>query len=81
MLTRRSWLVYGALVAVWAILLGWQVAEHVRVERADKTRLINRANVESDTLALLVKSLNRYGVINSNALKSALEDLVNLRRN
>ena len=76
MLTRRSSFVYGALVAVWAILLGWQVAEHVRIQRADKTRLINRANVASDTLAVVVKALNRFGIINRPALESALQELI-----
>jgi signal transduction histidine kinase len=63
-------------VAVWAVLIGWQVAEHVRIQRADKTRLINRANVASDTLAVVVKSLNRFGIINRTALESSLEELI-----
>ena len=32
-LTRRSLLVYGLLAAVWVLVLGWQVEEHLRVKR------------------------------------------------
>ena len=34
MMTRRSWFVYGTLLAIWMILMGWQAAEHLRVRRS-----------------------------------------------
>ena len=33
MTTRRSWLIYGVLLAIWAVLLGWQAIEHTRGSR------------------------------------------------
>ena len=38
--------------------------------------MVNRANVASDTLALVVKSLNFFGVVNPDRLESALKELV-----
>ena len=33
MITRRNWLIYGLLLAIWALILAWQVAEHQRVTK------------------------------------------------
>jgi len=34
-LARRSFFVYGLLLAVWALVVIWQVEEHVRVREAE----------------------------------------------
>ena len=33
-LSHRHMLVYGLLLLAWALVLGWQTAEHFRVESA-----------------------------------------------
>jgi len=76
-LTRRSLLVYGLMLAAWALLLGWQVTEHFRVERAARTQLIRRADDISTTLGIVLRSQRRFGgVISKERLESALTDLV-----
>jgi hypothetical protein len=76
MLTRRSGVVYAALLAIWIILIGWQVVEHFRVRRTARTELRHRAEDISSTLALLMRSQSFFGVISTNRLESALTELV-----
>jgi signal transduction histidine kinase len=76
MLTRRSWVVYAALLAIWVALIGWQVVEHFRVRRTARTELRHRAEDISSTLALLMRSQSFFGVISTNRLESALTELV-----
>src|SRR6185437_2050230 len=56
MMTRRSWFVYGMLLAIWILLIGWQAAEHARVQRTARTALRHRAEDISNTLALIMRS-------------------------
>jgi signal transduction histidine kinase len=76
MITRRSWFVYGTLLAIWMILIGWQAAEHFRVRRSAQVALINRAKDISDTLGLLMRSQRFFGVISKERLESGLNELV-----
>ncbi len=76
MITRRSWAVYGVLVAIWAMVIGWQMAEHIRVRDAARAVLIDRAKYISNTLGLLMRSRGFYGVISKERLEAALNDLV-----
>jgi signal transduction histidine kinase len=75
--TRRSWLVYGLLIAIWGAILGWQVAEHTRVRKSARVGLMNRAKDISDTLGLVMRSQRRFGgVISKERLESTLHELV-----
>jgi signal transduction histidine kinase len=76
-MTRRSWLVYGTLLAIWVILIGWQVAEHSRVKRSAQVALINRSKDISNTLGVLMRSQRFFGVISKERLETALSELVN----
>src|SRR5579871_5108778 len=76
MLTRRSWLVFGALLAIWVALIGWQLAEHRNVRLTAQTEVINRAKDVSSTVAQLVRSRSFFGVLNTNRLESALKEMV-----
>src|ERR1017187_6844288 len=60
-LTRRSLLVYGLLLAVWALVLGWQVEEHHRVTEAAKTDLRNRSKDIANTLSAFIRGLRFRG--------------------
>ena len=74
---RRHTLVYGLLLAAWALILSWQTAEHFRVERAARAQLVNRAKDISTTLGVVLRSQRRFGgVISKERLESALTDLV-----
>ena len=76
-LRRRSFLVYGLLVAVWVLVVGWQVEEHLRVRKSARAALINRAKDKSDTLALVMRSQRRFGgVISKERMEAALNELI-----
>ena len=55
-LARRNALVYGLLLAAWVLILGWQTAEHFRVEKLARATLIDRAKDISTTLGIVLRS-------------------------
>jgi len=74
---RRRTLVYGLLLLAWVLVLGWQTAEHFRVNRAARAALIERAKDISTTLGIVLRAQRRFGgVISRERLESALTDLV-----
>ena len=73
---RRSWWVYGLLLAVWAVVLSWQAAEHLRLRRYEQTKLIDRAKDISTTVGLVLRSQQHFGVISQERLESALSALI-----
>jgi signal transduction histidine kinase len=75
-MNQRTRLVYGALIAVWAIIIVWQVVEHSRVQQAAKVVLINRAKDISSTVGLVMRSQRRFGVISKDRIESALNALI-----
>jgi len=77
MIPRRSWLIYGVLLAIWGVLLGWQTVEHTRVEQAARAELTKSAKDISTTLGLVMRSQRRFGgVISKERMESTLKDLV-----
>lgn len=73
---RGRW-VYGVLLAIWAVILAWQVGEHQRVRHDGKVALINRAKDVSTTLGVVLRSQRRFGFIPKDRLESALTELTN----
>jgi signal transduction histidine kinase len=74
---RRNVLVYGLLVTVCVLVVGWQVEEHLRVRKSARAALINRAKDKSDTLALVMRSQRRFGgVISKERMEAALNELI-----
>src|SRR5438552_7120320 len=77
MMTRRSFWIYGVMVAIWAVLLGWQAVEHSLVRKSARAALINRSKDISDTLGLVMRSQRRFGgVISKERMESSLKDLL-----
>jgi len=81
-LTRRSLLVYGLLLAVWVLVFGWQVEEHVQVKNAAKTELRNRSKEIANTLSAILRAIRfRGGAIPRERLDPVLNELVYGRTN
>jgi signal transduction histidine kinase len=77
MITVRSWAVYGMLAAIWGGLLGWQVAEHLRVSKEQHNGLIDHARDQSSTCGRLMSAPGVMGgVVSKERLESALNALV-----
>ncbi len=72
----RHKLIYGVLLFAWLLVIGWQTAEHFRVERAARAALIERAKDISTTVGIVLRSQIRFGVISRERVESALTDLV-----
>ena len=81
-LTRRSLLVYGLLVVFCALVLGWQVEDHLRVREAARTDLRNRSKEIANTLSAIIRGLRfRGGAIPPERLDPVLNELVHGRTN
>jgi len=74
---RRTKLVYGFLLAVWAVIVVWQIVEHNRVKEAARAALINRSKDITTTLGLVIRSQRRFwGGVSQERVESALKELV-----
>ncbi|MEY4387248.1 MAG: hypothetical protein RLY20_2531, partial [Verrucomicrobiota bacterium] len=75
-MTHRARPVYLVLLAVWVLVVIWQVVEHRRVERIARETLINRSKDISSTVGLVLRSQRRFGIISQDRLESALTALI-----
>ena len=73
---QRTRPVYLILLAVWVLVVVWQVVEHRRVEKTVRGALINRSKDISSTVGLVLRSQRRFGVISQDRLESALSALI-----
>ena len=81
-LTRRSLVVYGLLLAVWVLVLGWQGEEHIRVKNAAKADLRNRSKDIANTVGAIIRGMRfRGGAISEERLDPVLNELVHGRTN
>ena len=77
-LKRRSTLIYGLLLGVWVLVVGWQAAEHFRVREEARAALVNRAKDISTTLGIVLRSQRRFGgVVSKERLEASLTELAN----
>lgn len=72
----RGRLVYGVLCAIWALIIAWQVAEHLRVRQSALAALLDRARDISTTCGVVLRSQRHFGLISKERLESALAELV-----
>jgi signal transduction histidine kinase len=75
-LKRRNTLVYGLLLGVWLLVVGWQVEEHARVEAAAKNDLRARSMEIADTLSAEVRGLSFRETLFEDRLQPVLQELV-----
>ncbi len=76
-MSLRGRLVYGVLFAIWALIIAWQVAEHLRVRQSALAALLDRARDISTTCGVVLRSQRHFGLISKERLESALAELVN----
>jgi signal transduction histidine kinase len=75
---RHTTLIYGLLLGVWLLVMGWQIDEHLRVREASRTMLVNQAKDISTTLGIVLRSQRRFGgVVSKERLEESLTELVN----
>jgi signal transduction histidine kinase len=76
MMTRRSWVVYGMLAAMWAMLIVWQTAEHLRARQFFHNMVVDRGRSISTTCGRLMRARSFFGVVSRERLEAALNALV-----
>ncbi len=64
------------LAALWGAILVWQSIEHFRVKEYARNALLNRARDTSNTLGIVIRSRQFFGVITERRLESTLNGLV-----
>ncbi|MGP8200200.1 MAG: sensor histidine kinase [Limisphaerales bacterium] len=79
MMTRRTWAVYGMLAAIWATLIVWQTAEHLRARHAFQNMVVDHGRSVSTTCGVLLRARSFFGVVDKERLEAALNELVNTR--
>jgi signal transduction histidine kinase len=77
---NRFW-IYGLLLGVWLLVVGWQVEEHVRVREAAKSDLRNRSNEIANTLSAVIRALRFRSTVLQDRLEPVLNLLVNSHTN
>lgn len=80
-ISRRSTFIYGLLLAVWVLVVGWQVEEHLRVREAAKTDLRNRSKEVANTLSAVIRGMRFRGALFQERLEPVLNELINGRTN
>ena len=73
---RHTRLAFVVLAVIWAVVVGWQMAEHSRVEKSGRDALINRTRDITGTLGTFIQSQRRFGVVSQDRMETALQALV-----
>jgi len=81
MKSTRRWLIYGLLLGVWLLVVGWQVEEHVRIKEAARTDLRNRSKEIANTLSAVIRAMRFRDAVLQDRLEPVLNELVNERTN
>jgi len=72
---RRNLIGYALLAAVWGLIAGWQVQEHVRVKHYAEANLRNRAKDIADTIGSVIRGFQFRGAVFSDRLQPVLDRL------
>jgi len=75
-LRLRSTAIYGFLVVIWLLVVGWQVEEHSRVRETAKTDLRNRAGVYANFLSATIRGQKFGETLFQDRLEPVLKALV-----
>ncbi len=74
---RHGLVIYSLLLGIWALVLIWQVEEHIHVRNEARAALVNRAKDISTTLGIVLRSQRRFGgVVSKERLEVSLTELV-----
>ena len=81
-LRRGSALIYGLLLGVWLLVVGWQIEEHLRFREEARVVLVDQAKDISTTLGIVLRSQRRFGgLVSKERLEESLSELVNQETN
>jgi signal transduction histidine kinase len=64
------------LAAIWAMLMVWQIAEHMRARQMFRNMVVEHGRSISTTCGLLMRARSFFGVVSRERLEAALNELV-----
>jgi len=73
---RNSGLIFGLLMGVWALVVVWQVEEHIRVRETAQTSLRRRSEAIAKTIGAVVRGQRFRGAALRENLEPVLKELV-----
>lgn len=78
----RSILIYGLLLGIWVLLVGWLAEEHRRFREGERSALVKQAKDISTTLGIVLRSQRRFGgFVSKERLEESLTELVSQETN
>jgi signal transduction histidine kinase len=81
-LKQRSAVIFGLLLIIWLLAVGWQTEEHLRFREAARVALVNQAKDISTTLGIVLRSQRRFGgIVSKERLEESLAELINQETN
>ncbi|MHB8520832.1 MAG: sensor histidine kinase [Limisphaerales bacterium] len=75
-MSQRTPLIYGSLLAVWGVIIAWQLVEHHRVHESARNALVHRSNYIADIISGVISSARFRAVVVQDRLESALNKLI-----
>ena len=79
---RRGTLIYGLLLGVWVLVVGWQIEEHARIQEAAKRDLRSRSTEIGNFLSAVMRGFSFRGrQVLQRQLEPVLNELVNGQTN
>ena len=76
-LRLRGTVIYGLLLGIWLLLVGWQIDEHLRYREEARGALVKQAQDISTTLGIVLRSQRRFGgFVSKERLETSLGELV-----
>jgi signal transduction histidine kinase len=73
---RNITLIYGLLLGIWALVVAWQIEEHISVREAARTDLRNRSREIANTVSAVVRASRFRGAVVQDRLEPVLNLLV-----
>lgn len=72
---RSKW-IYGLLLAIWALVVIWQINEHARVREGGRNYLRRNSKAIANTIGAVVRGLQFRGAVFRDRLQPILDELV-----
>src|SRR6185436_7424027 len=76
-LTRRNYVVFGVLAALWLVVVAWQAEEHFAFKNFAKTGLRNRSKTIASTLGASIRGMQFRSTVTADRLQIVLNEMVN----
>ncbi len=78
---RRNLVIYGVLLAVWALVVAWQIQEHNRAKEVARAGLLGRSKDVANLVGAFIRGARFRGAVFPETLERVLGEIVNTKTN